>query len=116
MNIPVYPYEYSDAYGAGQQLEIVGPSPHVHDILAGGYGAGQQLEIVGPSPHVYDVLAGVGATLDVHAAAQVLVDAIHAGAAHSQPPAWRPTLDFQTSFNQAFGARAASVPRSAQSY
>jgi hypothetical protein len=40
---------------------------------------------------------------DVHAAAQALSDAIHAGAARSQPPAWRPTVDFQRAFNHSFG-------------
>jgi hypothetical protein len=69
-----------------------GPDPYL---------TGQQLEIVGPSPHVHDILAGAR---DIHTAAQTLVDAIHAGAARRQPPARGPTFDFQVEFNAAFGA------------
>lgn len=37
------------------------------------------------------------------AAAQTLIASIQASAAHSQPPAWKPTIDFQTAFNHGLG-------------
>jgi hypothetical protein len=37
------------------------------------------------------------------AAAQALIASIHANAPHSQPPAWKPTIDFQTAFNFGIG-------------
>jgi hypothetical protein len=52
------------------------------------------------SYHGYDVGQ---AHSPLSAAAQTLIASIRANGAHSQPPAWKPTFDFQTAFNFAFG-------------
>ena len=57
----------------------------------------------GGGPYAAGYATGYEAPADVHAAAQALSAAIQAAAAHSMPPAWRPTYDFQRAFNHAFG-------------
>jgi hypothetical protein len=69
-----------------------------------------------PEPYPYDPYADpyegyygypgydVGqASSALSAAAQTLIASIQANASHSQPPAWKPTIDFQTAFNHGLG-------------
>ncbi len=85
-------YSYLDSYPTPYNPYPYATYPYPEDYGYGGYDDFNPYENVGQA-----------APPDVHAAAQTLATAIHAGAAHGQPPAWRPTVDFQRAFNHAFG-------------
>jgi hypothetical protein len=91
------------AYGRSL-ADYPGIQPYV-DLRPYGYGYEPPYEGWGEAPYEYEpyAVAGQAPPMDVRAAAQVLAAAIHAAAAHGQPPAWQPTFDFQHAFNHAFG-------------
>lgn len=101
MGWPPWPVPYLDGYGS-YPYTTYSSWPFSQALLTSRPGRAPSNSALGP----YVLVAGdaaTGAPWDVRAAANAMAKAIRVGAARSQPPAWRPTHDFQEAFNWAYG-------------
>ncbi len=101
MGWPPWPWPYLDSYGA-YPYTTYSKWPFSQALLTSRPGMAPSSSALTP----YVLVAGdavTGATWNVRAAANAMVKAVRVGVSRSQPPAWKPTHDFQEAFNWGYG-------------